>query len=282
VAVDRDGHVVAVWLDHRELAASAESATAMHHEGHDQAASASPTASAAPKADGAVRAQLSKLYFARVDDPASAQSVTGGVCYCCKTAVVTAPDGSIYAAWRHVYPGNLRDIAFTASHDGGRTFAAPVRVSEDGWALDGCPENGPALAVDPQGVVHVIWPTLVGGSAGAGEPALALFHAATTNGRQFSARQRLPTEGTPRHPQAAAKADGSLVIVWDEELTGGRRRVVAMSATAYASTLRFTPMPMATAGRNEYPVVAVAKDATVVAWVNGDAGQSDIRVERLP
>jgi len=35
-----------------------------------------------------------------------------------------------FAAWRHVYPGNIRDIAFTVSRDGGRTlrnrFASPT------------------------------------------------------------------------------------------------------------------------------------------------------------
>ena len=28
------------------------------------------------------------------------------------------------------------------------TFTAPVRVSEDGWELSGCPEDGPAIGVD--------------------------------------------------------------------------------------------------------------------------------------
>ena len=71
-----------------------------------------------------------------------------GVCYCCKVAMATAADGAIIAAWRHVYAGNIRDIAFTISRDGGRTFAAPQRLSEDRWQLAGCPDDGPALAVD--------------------------------------------------------------------------------------------------------------------------------------
>jgi hypothetical protein len=123
IAVDRDGHVMTVWLDHRAMASPGSSAT--HHEGHDHGAAG------APKADGAVRAQSSKLYFTRLDDASSPHAVTGGVCYCCKTAVATGPDGAVYAAWRHVYPGNLRDIAFTMSRDGGRTFATPERVSSD-------------------------------------------------------------------------------------------------------------------------------------------------------
>jgi hypothetical protein len=149
--VDRDGHIVTIWLDRRETATAGGSTSPMQHEGHDHGKMG------APKADGSGRALLSTLFFARLDDPASAQAVTCGVCYCCTTAVASGPGGSIYAAWRHVYPGNIRDIAFTLSRDGGRTFAAPVRVSDDRWALDGCPENGPAIAVDARNAVHVVW-----------------------------------------------------------------------------------------------------------------------------
>jgi hypothetical protein len=139
------------------------------------------------RGDGAERAQLSKLFFARMDDPQSVRSVTGGVCYCCKTALTTGPDGSIYAAWRHVYPGNRRDIAFAVSRDRGRTFGSPVRVSEDQWQLDGCPENGPTIALDSSSRVHVLWPTLITAS---GQETLALYHAVSRDGRTFSRRAR--------------------------------------------------------------------------------------------
>ena len=69
--------------------------------------------------------------------------------------------GRLVSAWRHVYEGNLRDIAFTESRDGGATFAKPARVSEDGWAINGCPDDGPALAADAAGGVHIAWPTVI-------------------------------------------------------------------------------------------------------------------------
>ena len=54
-----------------------------------------------------------------------------------------------------------------------RTFAKPARVSEDGWAINGCPDDGPALAADPAGGVHIVWPTVIPGD----EPQGALFYA---------------------------------------------------------------------------------------------------------
>ncbi len=151
-AVTPNGDVVAVWLDHREVPARTAGATTGAH----QHGATSPR----PAADGVARAQLSQIFFARLNDPASARAIAPGVCYCCKTSVATGANGTVVAAWRHVYPGNTRDIALAKSSDGGRTFASPVRVSEDNWVLDGCPENGPAVAIDqsecdPRGVAYV-------------------------------------------------------------------------------------------------------------------------------
>src|SRR5260221_14298741 len=61
----------------------------------------------------------------------------------------------------HVFPGGVRDIALARSADGGRTFQDPVRVSEDNWKIDACPDDGPAMTIDRRGVLHITWPTLV-------------------------------------------------------------------------------------------------------------------------
>jgi hypothetical protein len=200
------------------------------------------------------------------------------VCYCCKTAVATGPDGAIYAAWRHVYPGNLRDIAFTMSRDGGRTFTTPARVSNDGWILDGCPENGPALAVGADGAVHAIWPTLVAGATSDGEPALALFHATSRNGGAFSPRTRVTTEGTPRHPQLAATSVG-LAAAWDEQTAAGSRRVVLARLTSDPAPARFSRETVSGSARAQTPALAGTSDGIVIAWTEGTE-QSVIHVER--
>ena len=201
-AVDRDGHVVAVWLDHREMSSSG--GASMHHEGHDH------TAAGTAKSDGAARAQASKLYFTTLDSASGSHAITGGVCYCCKTAVATGPDGAIYAAWRHVYAGNLRDIAFTMSRDGGRTFTTPTRVSNDGWILDGCPENGPALAAGADGAVHAVWPTLIGsGRQTVNRCSRCFMRRAGTADRSLPAsasrrKERLAIRSWQQHPPASS------------------------------------------------------------------------------
>jgi hypothetical protein len=280
IATTRDGGIVVVWLDHRELSKREGSATSMnhaehHHLAHDRAASGQKPA------DGVARAQQSKLMFARLGDPDSSRMLTGGVCYCCKTAIAADSAGGIYTAWRHVYKGNVRDLAFTKSTDGGHTFTPPVRVSDDRWVLDGCPENGPALAVDEAKRIHVVWPTLVPGATPASEPTLALFYAMSADGRHFTARQRIPTEGFPRHPQITLGRTGELIVTWDEQARGTRRIALAHGAIDNKGTPRFARQQIDDGTRAEYPALARVHDGTLVAWTSGSAGKTVIRVDRL-
>ncbi|HZR26259.1 MAG TPA: sialidase family protein, partial [Vicinamibacterales bacterium] len=220
----------ALWLDHREYS---------HHDANPD---------------------HSKLYFGAIDGSTPPRALTGGVCYCCKTALATS-GAHVYAAWRHVYPGNMRDIAFTASSDGGKTFSPPIRVSQDKWMINGCPENGPALAVDASHHVHVVWPTLVKGA----EDNLALFYAQTKDATTFTPRVQIPTHGTPRHVQIAA-SDHSLVVAWDET-ADGRRQIVASHVPKFDRLVL---------GDGVYPAVASSGKTIVAAWKAQDAIQITI------
>jgi hypothetical protein len=267
IAVEPGGRIDAVWLDHRELAHDSSMAAAHHdHKG-------------AGKPDGVAMAQRSKLFVASLDGSFAPRALTGGVCYCCKTAVVATGD-AIYAAWRHVYPGNLRDMAFTMSRDGGRTFSAPLRVSEDKWALEGCPDDGPAMTVDRQHRIHIVWPTLVAAAAGA-EPNIALFYAISADGRQFTARERIPTEGTPHHPRIAIGADGALTIAWDELANGSRRIAIGRGSIDAGGRPRIRREALADGGSGVYPALATAGDSVVAVWASNSSTSSSIKVRRV-
>ncbi len=270
---DGAGHVAALWLDHRELATTG--GAAHDHSDHQHVPRDKSV-------DGAARAQSSKLFFARLDDATSARPITGGVCYCCKTTMAQDADGTVYAAWRHVFEGNIRDIAFTMSTDGGRTFAPPVRVSEDRWVLDGCPENGPALAVDDHHRVHIVWPTLLPGPSDSSEPILALFYAMSSDHRAFTTRKLIPTEGVPRHPWIAQGERNELVVVWDEGKDGARRIAAARVTVDERGDTHFVRQPLGDAFAGTYPVVAAGPGEATMAWTSGPAGQTMIRVARVP
>jgi len=263
-----------VWLDHRKLAPPQQEKMATEHH-HD--AGAMPSATAAPK-DGVAMAQLSQLYVTTLDASIPPQGVTGGVCYCCKTALAAGPSNSLYLAWRHVYADNMRDIAFTVSRDGGKSFAAPVRVSEDRWQIEGCPDDGPTMVVDGQGSVHVVWPSVVTERGG---PVKALFHAMTKDGKTFTSRERIPTEGQANHPQLAIDSKGTLAVVWDESGNGSRRLASATSRLDSSGRVHFERRP-SSQEIGTYPVVVSTGSGTwVQAWTSGQPDRSVIRVSAL-
>lgn len=266
-----DGPNVSAWLDHRQLADEASSGAAHQHHA---------TGTAGPE-DGVAMAQRSQLYFAALGE-VEPRPLTGGVCYCCKTAIGVGAfgvAGSVAIAWRHVYPGNLRDIAFTWSPDRGRTFGEPVRVSEDQWSIAGCPDDGPSMAVDGAGRLHLVWPTVVNET---GEPVKALFHTLTSDGAVFTARLRLPSEGQANHPQVVATPGGSLVAVWDESGSGTRRVAVARGGLDARGVPAFTRDTVITGAPGVYPALVSAGTQVVAAWTTGPPEASRIHVVRLP
>jgi hypothetical protein len=265
LAADRDGAAHVAWLDGRG-AAPADGA----------AAKAGPAGSTGHHAGHEGRQDLFHVSLGP-DGTRSETRIATNVCFCCKTAIASAPDGALYVAWRHIYPPNLRDIAIARSADGGRTFAAPVRVSEDGWAIDGCPDDGPAIGVDAGGTLHVVWPTRVS-DAGKG----IFYSRSTDGGRTFAPRVRVDeTPGGAAHPQLAV-AGGRVVLAWDETSRGGRRAVLREpTAAPGAWPPRLGETTVLSAGPASYPAVAATEKATLAAWTEGDRTASLVRVKRI-
>lgn len=276
VTIPPDGNPRVAWLDHRGHAVAAPSdaaspVAATHHQ-HG--------ATDAAIRDGVEMAQQSTIYVGGIEGAEPPHALTAGVCYCCKTALASG-GAAIYAAWRQVYPGNIRDIAFAASRDGGRSFSSPVRISDDRWVLNGCPENGPSMAVDGNGRIHVVWPTLVNGDGIRGEPALSLFYASSDDGQTFTPRQPLPTEGLPRHPQLSLSPDGRVVISWDEARDATRFVVVARGQQDGENGMRFERHQPIHMGPATYPALSATSDGAVLAWTSGDPQASIVRVQRV-
>jgi hypothetical protein len=271
LALDRSGRAHAVWLDHRGLAAAraANGGRSGHQPGTAH--------------DGVAMAQSSGIYYASPGGSGAAErKIAKGVCYCCKTALAIGADDTIYAAWRHVYPGSFRDMAFTSSRDGGRTFAAPVRVAEDGWAIDACPDDGPAMAVDGNGAVHVVWPTVIGGD----RPEGAIFYAVTRDGQRFTPKVRVATLGglKPSHPQIVVDARQRVFVAWDESSNGRQTaalrevRIGANGTASFGRTVTLSPAVGAI-----YPAVAAAGSRVMAAWSTGGArSQVQVRALDLP
>lgn len=266
LAVDAQGVAHVAWLDHRVLAQNRKPTDKPHVHG-------------AGTHDGVAMAQQSQLYYATVGpNGRTEKAIAPGVCYCCKTALVATPTG-VLATWRHVYAGNMRDMTFAWLS--GPTTTQPARVSEDGWSINGCPDDGPALAVGADQRVHAVWPTVIPGD----EPMGALFYASmTAGGDRFTPRHRVTTLGTPKpsHPQVTVDGAGHLFFAWDEVIGGVRTAAFAEATTATDGSLRLsTPTAIAPGEPTSYPMMAPLARGVVVAWTSGRPGTSVIAIRTL-
>jgi hypothetical protein len=247
-ALDVRGRLHTIWLDHRAMAAARASGDHSEHKGEH---------------DGVAMAQRSGLYYAA--DGVPERELFKGVCYCCKTALAAGPKGEIYAAWRHVFAGNMRDMGFTMSRDGGKTFTPLMRVNQDGWSIQGCPDDGPAMAVDAKGTIHLVWPTVKDEQG-------VILYATSQDGRTFTTPRRLRGLGSrkPSHPQIAIGTNGNPVVAWDEVLQGVRHAAIHRIGDARPAEV--------IGASTSYPVMAATGTGLVAVWTAGPPDRSTIGV----
>jgi hypothetical protein len=186
---------------------------------------------------------------------------TGEACPCCRTALATARDGTLYLAWRTVMPGDIRDIVVARSADGGRSWSDEGRVHADDWVFPGCPHAGPTLQVDSTGALHVAWWTGKEGKAG-------VYYARSTDGaRTFSPAIPLGVASFSRaaHVQMALAGPSTVAVAWDDgtrDIPAILLRVSRDSGATFADAVELSQPGV----RATFPVVTASDSAVMVAW----------------
>lgn len=99
-----------------------------------------------------------------------------------KTGLAVDPvTGNVYAAWSVFHGSGCNEIDFARSTDHGATFSAPMKVSSGI-----CGNQGPYMAIGPQGQVYLAWSATTGGSKGQNGVNGAAFAVSTNHGASFS------------------------------------------------------------------------------------------------
>jgi hypothetical protein len=81
------------------------------------------------------------------------QEIDARVCDCCQTDFALTREGPV-VVYRDRSEREVRDIALVRGMADG--WSAPVQIHADGWVIDACPVNGPAVAARGETVV-VAW-----------------------------------------------------------------------------------------------------------------------------
>ena len=235
LAVPHDGRIYVAWLDERNIEAPKPSS---HAGGHHMETNR-------------------ELFIAYSIDGGKTFSenkkVAADVCPCCKTALAVAPDGTVYAGWRQVLPGDFRHIAVASSTDGAASFSATVIVSDDKWMIQGCPVSGPSLAVAANGDVRVLWY-----AAGEGAAPGLYYAESHDKARTLAPRMQMAQEtvkGTP----ALAAGQNRAIAIW--------QGLSAQQPETKMRELGGAGEVASVAANGELPSGVISKDKLFVAYI---------------
>ncbi|HYA16283.1 MAG TPA: sialidase family protein [Bryobacteraceae bacterium] len=214
-------------------------------------------------------------------------------------AIAADAKGNLFAAWLD-HRGKGTELYGARSIDGGRTWSKNVRIyaSPDGTICQCC---DPSIALDEQGVIHVMWRNVLDGSRD-------FYLAESKDGEHFGAARKLG-EGTwklnacPMDGGGMAFDQGKLITAWrreseifldrpgDKEVGLGEGKDVAIAASSKGvyviwSSLKGirllapgTKTAVKLADDGGFPAVAGLPDGSALAaWEEN----SSIRIERLP
>jgi hypothetical protein len=178
------------------------------------------------------------------------------VCDCCQTAAAVTSDG-LRVAYRDRGADEVRDVS-VVRYAAGR-WSAPRSTSGDGWRIDGCPVNGPALAA-AGGRVALAWHTA------AGEAPHVKVAFSDDGGVSFGP-PAVVDDGRPvGRVDVVLLDDGTAVVSWIEQVAAGaelRARPVRPRA-ARAPALRVADS--SSARSSGFPRLERSGGRLVFAW----------------
>jgi hypothetical protein len=159
-----------------------------------------------------------------------------GVCPCCPTAAAFAANGDLFVAFRNVRDG-YRDIAVSRKKSGQAAFEETVAVTAGPtWKFDGCPHDGPSLAIVDT-TLHIVWM-----DARSGTPR-CWYGRSPTDALTFDVRElsSVPSTSSQGNARLFADAVGGLHAVWEED--------IGANPNAHAGHSHQTPTIDAASGR---------------------------------
>jgi hypothetical protein len=226
-----------------------------------------------PDDDGTGDMGLREAHFDRAWKQLSEDAVDLRVCECCPTAAAVSTDGPI-VAYRNRSADEVRDIY--VSRFTGEGWTVPARVHEDGWKIDGCPVNGPAISAMGRNVA-VAWFTAPKDD---GHAFVAFSQDA---GRTFGAPVQVDEVGSLGRVDVEQLADGSAVVGWIELANKSAAFKVRRVERSGQRSAAVTITDLGETRNSSYPRLAIYGQELIVAWAgSGEHLRVETAVARLP
>ena len=226
----RDGKLAAIWLDGRNMPSEEEGNMALI------STTIGPTGALGPEA-----------------------TIDARVCECCKTALAATPDGLV-AVYRDRSDKEIRDIAISRFANG--RWSTPENLSKDGWEIDGCPINGPAVASNGKNVAAA-WFTAPGE-----KPAVYLM-TSVDGGKTFGKKIRVDGGNGTGHVDVVSLPSGEAVVSWIERGGGTPPRLQVRKFSASGEGAAPINVSQAMGVRSGgFPRMILSGNDLIVAWTD--------------
>ncbi len=187
---------------------------------------------------------------------ASDKELDADACSCCQTAVGKTRSGLI-AAYRDHLAGEIRDISVVRYTDG--AWTQPKTLHPDGWNINGCPTDGPAISSNNDRVA-ITWLTR---AAATPKIQIAL---SSDEGRTFRTPLRIDS-GNPAGRPSLTSFDNGYLAVWLEKTSESSAEIRIRRITFEGRLLPPVTIATATAGRaTGFPKIAVSGNQILLAW----------------
>jgi len=201
------------------------------------------------------------IYYTTIDAQrglnATARKISDTLCDCCRIAVAFDNDDSPVLLARFIYPGGIRDHGLIKPQTDAEK-PLEWRVTFDQWAIEACPDHGPAIAIDDANY-HIAWFTQ-------GSVRQGLFYAYSLDrGRHFSNPLAFGNLAKlPSHPDVMAK--GKRIILTWTEFDGTKSQLLAMQSNDQGRTWLPAKTIADSAAEVDYPFLLSNDEGIFVSW----------------
>lgn len=226
----------------------------------------------APEGGGTDQMSLRAVTVGRDGGLGAERVIDRRTCECCQTSAAVTRSGPV-VAYRGRTPLEVRDIQLARWSPEGWTLGRPVH--DDGWQIEACPVNGPAVASDGGKRVVVAWFT------GARDSARVHVAFSDDEGESFAAPLRVDLGRPVGRVDVAMLPDGGALVSWIEGAAEEAADVLVRRIDR--SGRRFEPLRVTTssgARSSGFPHMAVSGGHVVFAWTD-PSPPSTIRTARL-
>ena len=192
-------------------------------------------------------------------------------CDCCQTAAAITARGPV-VLYRDRSDKENRDISVTRFTGGAWTSPTPLHV--DGWIIDACPVNGPAISASGDRIAAV-WFT------GARDTAKVQLVFSSDAGATFGPPVRIDAGQPSGRVDVELLAGGEALVSWIERTAQDAAEVRARIVKADGTALPAVTLSALVGGRSSgFPRMVRRADDIVIAWTVPGAS-SQVRLASL-